>query len=86
MKNFENCKAVIFRVKAMAFAGAELKDAIKECIEFAKATKCEVTLNFNGIDLYIRDYHTVESQERVYNEEIDKITAKEKRHSKRRDF
>mgnify|MGYP007069834053 CR=1 FL=1 len=73
MKNFDNCKNVIFRVTAKADFGADIKDAIKECIEFAKATKCEVTLNFNGIDLYIRDYHTVDAIRKCYDKEIEEI-------------
>lgn len=70
MKNFEN-SCVVFNVSAKTLAGVDLKDAVKECIKFAKATKVEVTLNFNGIDLYIRDYHTVKCIVDSYYEEID---------------
>lgn len=58
MKNFEN-SCVVFTVTANALCGVTIKEAVKECIKFAKATKVEVTLRFNGVDMFIRDYHTV---------------------------
>lgn len=70
MKNFEKCKSVVFRVEAKPMWGASINNALKECIDFAKATKCEVHMNFNDVDLWIRDYHTVEAQKRCYDEEI----------------
>lgn len=72
MKNFEN-SCVVFKVQANPLAGVDLKDAIKECIKFAKATKVEVILNFNSIDLYIRDYHTVDAIRKCYDEEIENM-------------
>lgn len=68
-KNFEN-SCVVFNVSAKSLPGVDLKDAIKECIKFAKATKVEVVLDFNGINLYIRDYHTVDAIYNCYHEEI----------------
>ena len=72
-RDFSCCKSTVFRIKAMAYDGAHIDDAIQDCINFAKTTKCEVTLNFNGVDLYIRDYHTIESQKKVYDEAIDRM-------------
>lgn len=73
MKNFDNCKSVVFRINAIPYDGADVTNAIKECIEFAKATKCEVHMKFNCVDLWIRDYHTVEAQKRCYDEEIERV-------------
>lgn len=76
MKNFENCKSVVFRVEAKPLDGASVTDAIKECIEFAKATKCEVYMKFNCVDLWIRDYHTVNAIKNCYDEEIERAIKK----------
>lgn len=76
MKNFENCKNVVFRVEAKPFAGALLTDAIKECIKFAKATKCEVYMKFNCVNLWIRDYHTVDAIKKCYDECYDEKIEK----------
>lgn len=72
MKNFEN-SCVVFNVSAKPLAGVIFEDAVKECIKFSKATKVGVAMNFNGIDLYIRDYHTVDVIRKCYDEEIEKM-------------
>jgi len=74
MKNFED-SCVVFNVNAKPLAGVDFKDAVKECIKFAKATKVGIAMNFNGIDLYIRDYHTVDAIRKCYDEEIKKMLS-----------
>ena len=71
MKNFDN-SCVVFTVTANALCGVTIKDAVKECIKFAKATEVEVTLRFNGVDMFIRDYHTVDAIVKYYYEEIER--------------
>ena len=82
MKNFDNCKNVVFRINAMVNWGADLEGAVKECIEFAKATKCEVHMKFNCVDMWIRDYHTVKSQVDYYHKELDRIIEMEDKKKK----
>jgi len=83
MKNFDNCTDVVFRINAVPTWGGDLKKALKNCIDFAKTTKCEVYMKFNCVDMWIRDYHTVESLEKFYHEELNRIIESEEKKKKK---
>lgn len=80
-KKFDVCKSVYFRVEAIPAGGADLKVAAKECIDFAKATKCNVHMQFNCVGLTIRPFSKVENIERLYHEGLDKFFSKEEKNA-----
>ena len=69
-KDFGNC-SVAFSIHGTAWWGKNLDDAIQDCLALANVTNNTIHLNFNGVDLRITKYHTIENVKKIYNSQMN---------------
>lgn len=69
-KDFGNC-SVAFSIHGTAWWGKNLDNAVNDCLALAKVTNNTVHLDFNGVDLRITKYHTLENVKNIYHTRLD---------------